>query len=102
MTTIHAYTNDQVLLDVEHKDLRRARAAAQNIIPTTTGAAHVIGQVIPTLKNKMGCTSNRDPVAKVSLIDVSFVANRQLTIEAINREFSKVAQGAMKGVLTFL
>ncbi len=99
MTTIHAYTNSQVLLDIEHKDLRRARAAAQNIIPTTTGAAQAIGQVIPQLKNKMACTAIRVPVAKVSLIDVSFVCNCPLAIESINQEFFKAAKGYMKGII---
>jgi len=99
MTTIHAYTNSQVLLDVEHKDLRRARAAALNIIPTTTGAANAIGQIIPQLKNKMACTAIRVPIGKVSLIDVSFICNCSVSIENINQEFSKAAEGRMKGII---
>lgn len=99
MTTIHAYTNSQVILDIEHKDLRRARAAALNIIPTTTGAAETIGKVIPPLKDKIGCTAIRVPIGKVSLIDVSFFAGKSLTAEVIIEEFSKASQGAMKGIM---
>jgi len=97
MTTVHAYTNDQVLLDVEHKDLRRARAAAMNIIPTTTGASRVIDKILPELKGVVGGTAIRVPVAIVSLIDFSFSANEDLTPKKINEEFEKASRGALKG-----
>jgi len=88
MTTIHAYTNSQVLLDVERKDLRRARAAALNIIPTTTGATKVLGKVLPELNGLIGGTAVRVPVGIVSLVDLSFVAEVDLTKEKINDAFA--------------
>jgi len=92
MTTIHAYTNSQVLLDVEKKDLRRARAAALNIIPTSTGATKVIGKVIPDLQGLIGGVAVRVPVAKVSLIDVTFVAKEKLSAKKINNSFEKASK----------
>ena len=92
MTTIHAYTNTQVLLDVERKDLRRARAAALNIIPTTTGATEVIGTVLPELHGRIGGTAIRVPVGKVSLVDLAFVAIREISIGKINNVFLEAAK----------
>lgn len=92
MTTTHAYTNDQVLLDVEHKDPRRARAAALNIIPTTTGAMKVLDRVYPQLSGKIGGCALRVPVGKVSLIDLTVVTKKSLSGEAINKAFEAAAQ----------
>lgn len=101
MTTVHAYTNDQVLLDVEKKDLRRARAAALNIVPTTTGAQKVIGKVMPELNGLIGGASVRVPVGKVSLVDFAFDAKKTISIEAINKAFERASIVApLKGVLT--
>jgi len=99
MTTIHAYTNSQVLLDVERKDLRRARAAALNIIPTTTGATKAIGKVMPELDGKIGGAAVRVPVGKVSLIDLTFVTKRDITIYKINQVFEQAAQKDLKNIL---
>jgi len=101
MTTVHAYTNDQVILDTVHKDLRRARAAALNIIPTTTGAARVVGVVIPELNGKLHGLALRVPTATVSLVD--FVADlaRDVTVEEVNAAFKKAATGALKGILAY-
>jgi len=99
MTTIHAYTNSQVLLDVERKDLRRARAAALNVIPTTTGATKVVGKVLPALDGLIGGVAVRVPVAKVSLIDLMFVAKKQLSVEAINKVFQEASQKHLKGIV---
>ncbi len=100
MTTVHAYTNTQVLLDVEHKDLRRARAAALNIIPTTTGAALAIAKLFPDLEGKVPCMAIRVPVAKVSLVDVSFTADRPMTVESINCAFEAAAKkGSLHGIV---
>ncbi len=99
MTTIHAYTNAQVLLDVERKDLRRSRAAALNIIPTTTGATKVLGKVMPELDGLIGGMSIRVPVAKVSLIDLAFVAHKEVTVEVMRAAFIKAASGNLKGIL---
>ncbi len=101
MSTIHAYTNDQVILDVGHKDLRRARAAALNIIPTTTGAARMVAALFPQLKDKMPCTSIRVPVGKVSLLDVSFTSNKPMTPELINAVFMKVASGNLHSIIGY-
>jgi len=101
MTTIHAYTNDQVLLDVEHKDPRRARAAAINIVPTKTGASKVITQIFPELKGKIEATAIRVPVPVVSLIDFVFVSEKVLTIEKINKSFEKAATGKLKSILQY-
>jgi glyceraldehyde 3-phosphate dehydrogenase len=99
MTTIHAYTNDQVLVDVRHKDLRRARAGAQNIIPTKTGAAKAVGLVLPELKGKFDGFSLRVPVMNVSLVDLTFTAGRATSKEEINALMQEAANGALKGVL---
>lgn len=100
MTTVHAYTNTQVLLDVNDEDPRRSRAAALNIVPTDTGASKLIGKLIPALVGRMGATSVRVPVAKVSLIDLTFTSQKKLSVEAINQAFMAAAErGAMKGIL---
>lgn len=99
MTTVHAYTNSQVLLDVDAKDLRRSRAAALNIIPTTTGAMSVMGKVIPDLMGCVQAVAIRVPVAKVSLIDLTIITKKSLTVDAINAAFTQAANGSMKGIL---
>jgi glyceraldehyde 3-phosphate dehydrogenase len=99
MTTIHAYTNDQVLVDVRHKDLRRARAAAQNIIPTKTGAAKAVGLVLPALKGKFDGFALRVPTMNVSLVDLTFTASRATSKEEINQLMKDAANGPLKGVL---
>ncbi|OIQ47718.1 MAG: type I glyceraldehyde-3-phosphate dehydrogenase [Gammaproteobacteria bacterium MedPE] len=100
MTTIHAYTNDQVLSDVAHSDLRRARAAAMSMIPTNTGAAAAVGLVVPELKGKFDGMAVRVPTSNVSLVDLSFIAKRDTTIEEINQLVTDAAQSdALKGVL---
>ncbi len=101
MTTVHAYTNDQVLLDVEHKDPRRARAAAINIIPTKTGADKVIVKIFPELEGKIRATALRVPVADVSIVDFSFTTTQPLTSDSINAAFKKYADGPLKGVLEY-
>jgi glyceraldehyde 3-phosphate dehydrogenase len=99
MTTIHAYTNDQVLVDVRHKDLRRARAGAQNIIPTKTGAAKAVGLVLPSLKGKFDGFSLRVPTMNVSLVDLTFTASRDTSKDEINALMKEAAAGPLKGVL---
>jgi glyceraldehyde 3-phosphate dehydrogenase len=99
MTTIHAYTNDQVTVDVRHKDLRRARAAAANIIPTKTGAAKAVGLVLPELKGKVDGFALRVPTINVSLVDLTFTASRHTTKEEINDLMTAAARGPLKGVL---
>ena len=99
MTTIHAYTNDQVLVDVRHKDLRRARAGAQNIIPTKTGAAAAVGLVLPQLKGKVDGFALRVPTLNVSLVDLTFTAERPTSKDEINQLMSDAANGPLKGVL---
>jgi glyceraldehyde 3-phosphate dehydrogenase len=99
MTTIHSYTNDQVILDVAHKDLRRARAAALNMIPTSTGAAKAIGLVLPNLNGKMKGISVRVPTPTVSLTDLTVTLKKKATAEEINAAFEKAATGSMKGIL---
>ena len=101
MTTVHAYTNDQRLLDVVHKDLRRARAAAQNIIPTTTGAARALALVIPELEGRFDGLSLRVPTATVSIVDFVATVRRPATREAINDAFKKAAAGDLKGILAY-
>jgi len=101
MTTIHAYTAKQVLLDTDCSlDLRCSRAAALNIIPTTTGATKVIGKIIPELDGLIGGSAVRVPVAKVSLVDLSFVAKKPLSIDNIKKVFENAAEGSMKGILS--
>ena len=99
MTTIHSYTNDQRILDSSHKDLRRARAAAMSMIPTTTGAAKTVGVVLPELKGKIDGTSIRVPTPNVSLVDLTFTASKSLSIDAINDSLIAAAEGSMKGIL---
>jgi len=101
MTTIHAYTNDQRILDFPHRDLRRARNAATNIIPTTTGAARAIGEVIPALKGKLDGHSLRVPVSDGSFTDLTVVVNRPTTVEEVNAALKAAAEGPMKGILEF-
>ena len=101
MTTIHAFTNDQVLVDVRHKDLRRARAAAHNIIPTKTGAAKAVGLVLPSLKGRVDGFALRVPTMNVSLIDLTFTACRATSVEEINGLMEKAAQGPLKGILGY-
>jgi len=101
MTTIHAYTNDQVILDFPHKDLRRARAAATNIIPTTTGAARAIALVIPELKGKLDGFAMRVPVPTGSATDLTVELGRETTKAEVNAAFKKAAEGALKGILEY-
>ncbi|MDH5706999.1 MAG: type I glyceraldehyde-3-phosphate dehydrogenase [Candidatus Aminicenantes bacterium] len=101
MTTIHAYTSDQRLLDAPHKDLRRARAAAVSQIPTTTGAAKAVGLVIPELKGKIDGIAIRVPTANVSLVDLVALLKKNATAEQANAAFKKAAQGKLKGILQF-
>ncbi|MEK6559676.1 MAG: type I glyceraldehyde-3-phosphate dehydrogenase [Planctomycetota bacterium] len=101
MTTIHAYTNDQRISDLIHKDLRRARAAAMNIIPTTTGAAKAIGEVIPSLKGKLDGLAMRVPVANGSVTDLVATVSKDITIEAVNAAMKKAAEGELKGILEY-
>jgi glyceraldehyde 3-phosphate dehydrogenase len=99
MTTIHAYTNDMVLLDMPHKDLRRARAAGLSIIPTSTGAAKAMSLVMPELKGKLHGISLRVPVSDVSLVDLSVTLGRAVTADDVNTEFREAADGALNGIL---
>ena len=101
MTTIHAYTNDQVILDFPHKDLRRARAAAINIIPTTTGAAKATSLVIPELKGKLDGVAMRVPVPTGSLMDLVVEVEREVTEDEVNAAFKAAADGQLKGLLTY-
>jgi glyceraldehyde 3-phosphate dehydrogenase len=101
MTTIHSYTNDQNLLDLPHKDLRRARAAALSMIPSTTGAAKAVAEVIPALKGKLNGTAVRVPTPNVSLVDLTVEMEKTATAEEINAAFKKAAEGALKGVLEY-
>ena len=99
MTTIHAYTNDQNILDNRHQDLRRARSAAQSMVPTSTGAAKAVGLVLPELKGKLDGSAIRVPTANVSAVDFKFLATRDVTKEAINNALQEAANGPMAGVL---
>src|SRR5512138_2519272 len=101
MTTIHSYTNDQVLTDVFHKDLRRARSATQSMIPTKTGAAAAVGLVLPELTGKLDGFSVRVPTINVSLVDLTFQAKRATTIDEINTVMKAAANGALKGILAY-
>ncbi|MFH1446027.1 MAG: type I glyceraldehyde-3-phosphate dehydrogenase [Chloroflexota bacterium] len=101
MTTIHSYTNDQKILDMAHKDLRRARAAAMNIIPTTTGAAKAVALVIPDLKGKVDGFAIRIPTPTVSLVDFVAEVEKPTSIEALNAAFKKASEGALKGILGY-
>lgn len=101
MTTIHAYTNDQVLTDVFHKDLRRARSATMSQIPTKTGAAAAVGLVLPELNGKLDGFAMRVPTINVSVVDLTFVASRDTTVEEVNATVKAASEGEMKGVLGY-
>jgi glyceraldehyde 3-phosphate dehydrogenase len=101
MTTIHSYTNDQQLLDLPHKDIRRARAAALSMIPTTTGAALAVGEVLPELKGKLDGFSMRVPTPNVSVVDLAALLNKQTTPEEVNAAFKAAADGPLKGILAY-
>jgi len=101
MTTIHAYTNDQVLTDVYHSDLRRARSATMSMIPTKTGAAAAVGLVLPELNGKLDGFSVRVPTINVSMVDLSFTAARDTSIEEVNSLMKEAAEGSLKGVLAY-
>jgi glyceraldehyde 3-phosphate dehydrogenase len=101
MTTIHAYTNDQVLIDVYHEDLRRARSATQSMIPTKTGAAAAVGLVMPELNGKLDGYAIRVPTINVSIVDLTFTAKRATTAEEINAVLKEAADGSLKGILAY-
>lgn len=101
MTTIHSYTNDQRILDLPHKDLRRARAAAMNMIPTTTGAAKAVGLVLPELKGKLNGLAIRVPTPNVSVVDLVVEVSKEVTVEEVNGALKKAAEGPMKGILQY-
>jgi len=101
MTTIHSYTNDQRILDLPHKDLRRARAAAMSMIPTTTGAAKAVGLVLPDLKGKLNGLSIRVPTPNVSLVDLVAEVSRDVTVEGVNGALKKAAEGPLNGILQY-
>jgi glyceraldehyde 3-phosphate dehydrogenase len=101
MTTCHSYTNDQKIQDIVHKDLRRARAAAVNIIPTSTGAAKAIGEVLPACSGKMNGISLRVPTSDVSIVDLTAVLGKEVTAEDINAAMKKAAQGPLKGIMEY-
>ena len=101
MTTIHSYTNDQVILDFPHKDLRRARAAAINLIPSSTGAAKALKLVIPEMAGKLDGFSMRVPTPNVSVVDLTFISEKPATVETINAALKKAAEGSLKGILGY-
>ncbi|WP_078429935.1 type I glyceraldehyde-3-phosphate dehydrogenase [Alkalihalobacterium alkalinitrilicum] len=101
MTTVHSYTNDQQILDLPHKDYRRARAAAENIIPTTTGAAKAVALVLPELKGKLNGGAMRVPTPNVSLVDLVAELDKEVTAEEINNAFKEAAEGELKGILGY-
>jgi glyceraldehyde 3-phosphate dehydrogenase len=101
MTTVHAYTNDQNILDLPHKDLRRARAAAQNIIPTTTGAARAVGKILPNLKGKLDGIALRVPVPDGSVVDLVATVKRNVTIEEVNAAFEQASKKGLSGYLEY-
>jgi glyceraldehyde 3-phosphate dehydrogenase (phosphorylating) len=102
MTTVHSYTNDQQLLDLPHKDLRRARAAALSMIPTTTGAASAVGQVLPALKGKLDGISIRVPTPNVSLVDLNVLVEKPVTGDDVNAAFAAAAAGAYQGIIEYV
>jgi glyceraldehyde 3-phosphate dehydrogenase len=102
MTTVHSYTNDQNLLDLPHKDLRRARAAALSIIPTTTGAALAVGEVLPELKGKLDGIAMRVPTPNVSVVDLAAILDKKTTREEVNAAFKEASQGSLKGILQYV
>ncbi|MCB0478501.1 MAG: type I glyceraldehyde-3-phosphate dehydrogenase [Crocinitomicaceae bacterium] len=101
ITTVHSYTSDQRLHDAAHKDLRRARAAAESIVPTTTGAAKAITKIFPDLENKMGGCGIRVPVPDGSLTDMTFIVKNEISVEQINQAFKKASEGDLKGILRY-
>ena len=101
MTTVHAYTNDQKILDQIHSDMRRARAAGMSIIPTTTGAARAVGEALPELKGKLDGSAIRVPTPNVSLVDLTFTPKRDTSVEEVNQILKDASEGALKGVLAF-
>jgi glyceraldehyde 3-phosphate dehydrogenase len=101
MTTIHAYTNDQVLTDVYHTDLRRARSATMSMIPTKTGAASAVGLVLPELNGRLDGYAMRVPTINVSIVDLSFIASRETSVEEVNAAMREAAQGALKGIVAY-
>ena len=101
MTTVHAYTNDQRLADVPHKDLRRSRAATENIIPTTTGAAKAVGEVLPKLKGRLDGLAMRVPVPDGSIVDLVVELDRDVTVDEVNEAVRKAAEGPMKGIIEY-
>jgi glyceraldehyde 3-phosphate dehydrogenase len=101
MTTVHAHTNDQVLTDVMHEDLRRARSATQSMIPTKTGAAAAVGLVLPELNGRLDGYAIRVPTINVSIVDLSFIAARDTTADEVNAIMKEAAEGALKGILTY-
>ena len=101
MTTVHAYTNDQVLTDVYHEDLRRARSASQNMIPTKTGAAAAVGLVLPELNGKLDGYAIRVPTINVSIVDLTFTARRPTSVEEVNTIMREAANGSLKGILDY-
>jgi glyceraldehyde 3-phosphate dehydrogenase len=101
MTTIHAYTNDQVLTDVYHEDLRRARSATMSMIPTKTGAAAAVGLVLPELNGKLDGYAIRVPTINVSVVDLSFIAARDTTVDEVNAIMKEAADGPLKGILNY-
>jgi glyceraldehyde 3-phosphate dehydrogenase len=101
MTTIHSYTNDQQLLDLPHKDLRRARAAALSMIPTSTGAASAVGEVLPELKGKLDGFAMRVPTPNVSVVDLAAILDKKTTAQEVNALFEQAANGALKGILEY-
>jgi len=101
MTTVHSYTNDQQLLDLPHKDLRRARAAALSIIPTTTGAALAVGEVLPEIKGKLDGIAMRVPTPNVSVVDLAVLVNKKTSKDEVNAAFKSAADGKLKGILEY-
>jgi glyceraldehyde 3-phosphate dehydrogenase len=101
MTTVHAYTNDQQILDLPHKDLRRARAAAESIIPTTTGAAKAVALVLPELKGKLNGMAMRVPTPNVSVVDLVAELEKEVTVEEVNAALKEAAEGELKGILAY-
>ena len=102
MTTVHSYTNDQQLLDLPHKDLRRARAAALSIIPTTTGAASAVGEVMPEIKGRLDGISMRVPTPNVSVVDLAVIVDKKTTKDEVNAAFKTAADGPLKGILEYV
>jgi len=102
MTTVHAYTNDQRILDLPHSDLRRARAAAMSMIPTSTGAAKLIGVIFPELKGKIDGMAIRVPTPDVSIVDLACVVEKKTTVEEVNQAFREAAEGKLKGIIQYI